>query len=232
MGGIAASMKDQLRYARFHLGDGTAEDGTRVLSRESMRRMQTPGDVGELDFKMGLAWQIQDIDGIRHVSHGGGTFGQISFFTMTPRRNFALALTTNSNSGGFLGREVTKDVVARFFGNPQSESKEIEMSEAQIAEYAGHYTATLDDIELLPDAGKLMAQEHPKGGFPTRDTVPDPTKPPPFRVGLIAPDRLAGMDPLYKDEQGEFLRNWDGSIAWLRFNGRIHAPLRSDQKRA
>ena len=25
-GGIAASMKDQLRYARFHMGDGTAED--------------------------------------------------------------------------------------------------------------------------------------------------------------------------------------------------------------
>jgi CubicO group peptidase (beta-lactamase class C family) len=232
MGGIAASMKDQLRYARFHLGDGTAEDGTRVLSRESMRRMQTPGDLGELDFKLGLAWQIQDIDGIRHVSHGGGTFGQISLFTMTPQRNFALALTTNSNSGGFLGHEVTKDVVARFLGNPQSEPEEIAMSEEQIAEYAGHYTATLDDIELLPDAGKLIAQEHPKGGFPTRDTVPDPTKPPPFRVGLIAPDRLAGMDPPYKDEQGEFLRNSDGSIAWLRFNGRIHAPLRSDQKRA
>ena len=181
---------------------------------------------------MGLAWQIQDIDGIRHVSHGGGTFGQISLFTMTPQRNFALALTTNSNSGGFLRREVTKDVVARFLGKPQSEPEEIAMSEAQIAEYAGRYTATLDDIELLPDAGKLMAQEHPKGGFPTRGTVPDPTKPPPFRVGLIAPDRLAGMDPPYKDEQGEFLRNSHGSIAWLRFNGRIHAPLRSDQKRA
>jgi CubicO group peptidase (beta-lactamase class C family) len=232
MGGIAASMKDQLRYARFHLGDGTAEDGTRVLSREAMRQMQAPGDAGELDFKMGLAWRIQDIDGIRRVFHGGGTFGQISFFAMTPQRNFALALTTNSNSGGFLGREVTKDLVAQFLGNPQSEPEEIAMTEAQIAEYAGRYAATLDDIELLPDAGKLMAQEHPKGGFPTRDTVPGPTKPPPFRVGLIAPDRLAGMDPPYKDEQGEFLRNSDGSIAWLRFNGRIHAPLRSDQKRA
>ena len=231
-GGIAASMKDQLRYARFHLGDGTAEDGTGVLSREALRQMQTPGDAGELDYKMGLAWRIQDIDGIRRVFHGGGTFGQISIFTMTPQRNFALALTTNSISGGLLGRDVTKDLLAQFLGNFHSEPGEIPVTNEQTAEYAGRYAAALDDIELLPDAGKLIAQIHSKGGFPTRDTKPGPVKPPPFRVGLIAPDRLAMMDPPYKDVQGEFLRNPDGSIAWLRWGGRIHAPLRPDQERA
>ena len=69
LGGIAASMKDQLRYARFHQGDGTAEDRTRVSSSESMRQMQTPCGARELNYKMGLAWRIQDIDGIRRVSH-------------------------------------------------------------------------------------------------------------------------------------------------------------------
>ena len=40
-GGLIASVNDMLRYARFHLGDGTA-DGRRVLRAESLRRMQTP----------------------------------------------------------------------------------------------------------------------------------------------------------------------------------------------
>ena len=40
-GGIASSVADQLRWARFHLGDGRAEDGTRVLPAELMARMQT-----------------------------------------------------------------------------------------------------------------------------------------------------------------------------------------------
>jgi CubicO group peptidase (beta-lactamase class C family) len=75
-GGITASMIDQLRYARFHLGDGTSEDGARILTAESIAMMQTPGNAGMLDIKMGLAWMTRDIGGIRRVFHGGGTYGQ------------------------------------------------------------------------------------------------------------------------------------------------------------
>ena len=121
-GGIAASMIDQLRYARFHLGDGTAEDGTRILSRESIAMMQTPGDAGMLDIKMGLAWMTRDIGGVRRVFHGGGTYGQISAFTMTPARKFGLALATNSMNGGLLNLDVTKDLVAKFLGNDEPET--------------------------------------------------------------------------------------------------------------
>ena len=85
-GGIAASMIDQLRYARFHLGDGTAADGARILTRESLAMMQTLGDAGMLDIKMGLAWMTRDIGGLRRVFHGGGTYGQLTAFTMTPAR--------------------------------------------------------------------------------------------------------------------------------------------------
>ena len=69
-----------------------------------------------------------------------------------------------------------------------------------------------------------MMQPHPKGGFPTADTPPGPT-PPPFRVGLIGEDRVAMVDPAFKDIQGEFIRNPDGSIAWLRWGARIHARV-------
>src|SRR5436190_3104145 len=41
-GGISANVADQLAWARFHLGDGTAPDGTRLLSAETIQRMQQP----------------------------------------------------------------------------------------------------------------------------------------------------------------------------------------------
>jgi CubicO group peptidase (beta-lactamase class C family) len=40
-GGLVASVTDELRYARFHLGDGTV-NGTKVLSAEGLERMQAP----------------------------------------------------------------------------------------------------------------------------------------------------------------------------------------------
>jgi CubicO group peptidase (beta-lactamase class C family) len=222
-GGIAASMIDQMRYARFHLGDGTTEDGARILTAESIAMMQTPGNAGMLDTKMGLAWMMRDIGGLRRIFHGGGTYGQISAFTMTPARKFGLALATNSVSGGFFNLEVTKDLVAKFLGNDEPEPAEIPMTPAQMAEYSGRYVRLMGgDIEINAEAGKLMVQPHPKGGFPTSDTPPGPT-PPPFRIGLIGKDRVAMVEPSFKDIQGEFIRNPDGTIAWLRWGSRIHA---------
>ena len=43
-GGLISSVRDQLRYARFHLGDGKAPNGRRVLSRKSLIAMRSrPG---------------------------------------------------------------------------------------------------------------------------------------------------------------------------------------------
>jgi len=222
-GGITASMIDQLRYARFHLGDGTAVDGARILTAESIAIMQTPGSAGWLDIKMGLAWRTYDIGGLRRVFHGGGTHGQISSFTMTPGRKFGLALATNAMSGGLFILDVTKGLVAKFLGNDNPEPVEIPMTPLQLAEYSGRYTRSQGgDIEVKTEAGKLMMQPYPKGGFPTEDTPPGPT-PPPFQVGLIGEDRVAMVDPAIKDIQGEFIRNPDGSIAWLRWGARIFA---------
>lgn len=49
-GGLASSVRDQLRYARFHLGDGRAEDGPVVLTEASMRAMQAPQVAAERGF--------------------------------------------------------------------------------------------------------------------------------------------------------------------------------------
>jgi hypothetical protein len=81
-------------------------------------------------------------------------------------------------------------------------------------------------MEIKTEAGKLLVQVHPKGGFPTTNTPAGPP-PPPFRIGLVGTDRIAMVEPPQTDNQGEFLRHRDGSIAWLRWGHRIHARAKN-----
>jgi CubicO group peptidase (beta-lactamase class C family) len=221
-GGVVATIKDQLKYARFHLGAGAGEDGVQVLSPESMAQMHTPAGPANCDFETGLAWRIRHIGGIRRLFHGGTTFGQLSFLTVVPQCDFGFALMTNSTSGALFAREVTTDLMRRFLGNDEPEPAEIPMAPDRMSEYVGRYGAALDDSEIRFEDGKLSMQSHPNGGFPTAGDPPGPN-PPPFRVGFVATDRIAMTGPQMLDFQGEFLRAPDGSIAWLRWGGRIHA---------
>ncbi len=223
-GGIAASVKDQLRYARFHLGDGTAEDGARVLQKAAIAAMQTPIRGGALDTKMGLSWMINDIGGVRFVQHGGGTNGQLSYFTMAPERKFALAILTNAGTSVMI--EAAAMALEKFLGVKNDIPKPIAKPQSELSEYAGRYEAALDAIELRIGDGGLTLQVIPYGGFPVKDSPPGP-KPPPTRVAFIAKDRVIALDPPFKDVQAEFLRDRGGAVEWFRHGGRIHrrSPL-------
>ncbi|MGC1341135.1 MAG: serine hydrolase [Candidatus Binataceae bacterium] len=219
-GGIAASAKDQLRYARFHLGDGTAHDGVRVLAAETIAAMQTRVCDGALDTKMGVSWMINEIGGVRFVLHGGGTLGQLSTFMIVPERNFALVIMTNAGSGGLVMGETIKLALELFLDVKMQTPALIEKPEAELAEYVGRYDAALDTIELKVADGHLVMQVTPHGGFPTRDAPAGPP-PPSTRLKFTAPDRVAAIDPPFVGAQAEFLRTPGGEIEWFRY-GRIH----------
>ncbi|HIE28405.1 TPA: class A beta-lactamase-related serine hydrolase [Candidatus Poribacteria bacterium] len=69
-GGITCHVKDLLRYARFHLGDGTTEDGTRLLTPESLSLMHTPqAPIWEEHESVGLTWFINDEESLLPLSH-------------------------------------------------------------------------------------------------------------------------------------------------------------------
>jgi CubicO group peptidase (beta-lactamase class C family) len=107
-GGISSTARDLLRYARFHMGDGTAADGARLLARDALAQMQTPAVPAANGEFVGITWFIKDIDGARIVRHSGGTNGQTSAFVMVPARRFAIAVLTNAERGGELNSEVVR----------------------------------------------------------------------------------------------------------------------------
>src|SRR5206468_7100866 len=61
VGGLVSTVGDLLRYARFQLGDGSTPDGTRLLSSDSLRAMQTPRVKADAGRELGLTWFVKNV---------------------------------------------------------------------------------------------------------------------------------------------------------------------------
>jgi len=225
-GGIISTPGDQLRYACFHMGDGTAGEGTRLLSPESLARMQTAtAPAGNGIAALGVAWMLRDVGGARVVQHGGATNGQMSAFQMVPARRFAITVLTNADKGGELHRAAANWALKHFLGLEEKPPLVAETSAETLREFTGLYTKLGSDLEISLKDGGLEGRLIPKGGFPTKDTPPPPA-PPPFPVGFVDRSNLLVIDGPMKDIAIDVLRGSDDRIAFLRVGYRI---LKRDQ---
>jgi CubicO group peptidase (beta-lactamase class C family) len=221
-GGVICSMPDLLRYARFHMGDGTTPDGTRLLSPQSMAQMQTPLFPSTGISMIGLSWSIITIDDTRLIGHGGGTNGQTTLLRIVPSKKFAVAVFTNSDEGDTLCVEIVNSATKRFVGIGLPEAVPLELPEEHLQLVVGKYDSASEMLDIYVQDGRLMLQPTYKGGFPTPESPP-PQSPEPMKIAFYAEDRIIVLDEPMKDSRGELLRNPDNSIAWLRLGGRIHA---------
>lgn len=225
-GGIITCVTDMLHYARFQLGDGTY-NGERLLSKESLDALHTPQVQFSPVDSVCLTFWADDSRGIRTIRHGGGTVGQISQFVLVPEHNFGIILVTNSASGGALNTDVVNFALTHYLGIETPEAELLQKSTEELAAFAGKYEAALSGVELSVQDGELVAVMHPKGGFPARKNRPEVLKPSaPSRMGFWAEDNLVGLDGPFKAGRAQFVRNDDGSIAWLRFGSRIQRPIK------
>ena len=220
-GGITCDVYDLLRYARFHLGDSLAQDGSELLKPESLSLMHTSQVTLWKNEAWGLGWSINEVNGTRRLSHGGGTMGQVSLLALIPKHDFAIAVFTNADQGGFVIHDVSRWALKQYLGLETPDPTPIESSEEELASYVGRYSRPFADLEMGMLGGKLVAQVTFKGGFPTKDTPPLPA-PPPMSLALCEQDRLLVLDGPFKDGKVDILRKQDGSIGWLRSGFRIH----------
>jgi CubicO group peptidase (beta-lactamase class C family) len=226
-GGIVCDVRDLLRYASFHLGDGEVEakgeeqGKTRVLSPQSMAAMQSPQVSVWKDDDWGLSWALHDINGTRQIGHDGGTNGQISLLLLIPEHHFAVAVLTNADRGGAATDTVSKWALKEYLGLEEEEPQPMEASKDELAQYIGRYSNPFTEVELGILGGRLVAQVTFKKGFPDQDSPPLPPSPP-DPLALCEKDRLMTVDGPNKGSTGEFVRKPDGSIGWLRTMGRVH----------
>ena len=221
-GGIASTVMDLLRYARFHLEDGRVDDGSPLLSPDSIAQMQSPQVTLWGNEARGLTWAVNQVDGTPEISHGGGTNGQISQLALIPEHGFALVVLTNADRGSEVTRAVRRWALKVYLGLEAAGPEPIEVSEEDLAQYAGRYWGYYSDLELGMLGGRLVGQVTYKRSFPS-EHVPPPPAPRPMSLTLCEPDRLLVLDGRFKDAVTDVIRNPDGSVGWLRFGGRLRA---------
>ena len=224
-GGLFSSARDQLRWARFHLGDGRVPGGDRrLLTQRSLRAMRSrPGPGGtllvELD-GMGVTWMLRPTaEGPKVVQHGGDWAGQHSGFLMVGERGFALTLLTNSETGPALVSELFADdwALRRFAGVRNLPAVPRALSAAALAGYEGHYSfeqigfdgePVAVGVDLVADAGQLSLRQGGEEGL---------------RLAFYRRDFVLVLEPsgAETDARANFVRDADGGVAWLRYGGRL-----------
>jgi CubicO group peptidase (beta-lactamase class C family) len=219
-GGITSTARDQIRYARFHLGDGTAPDGARLLSAAAVRQMREPiGPRGAV----GLSWWLRTVDGVQLVTHGGTTAGQQAEFLLVPERDFGLTVLTNSSRGHALGRELMRLALREYCGVDDRDAEASPATPAQLERFAGRYEIARGQLELRAEGSDLVLALGPRPGVAAPPNGWPPF-PPPARCGVVTDDELVVLDGPGKGSRLQVLRNEDGSIEWVRFGLRLYAP--------
>jgi CubicO group peptidase (beta-lactamase class C family) len=223
IGLLVSSVRDQLKYAKFHLS------GNPSVLRDDLRlEMQRPTVKGMLGDRFGVTWWVNDTPdssgGVtRTLRHGGATNGQMSAFYIVPEREFGFTILTNAEKGVFLHGQLSAWIQKHFLGLEAPQLNRLELTHAQLEEFAGRYVghAFGTVIELAVQDGVLIRTVVP-GDTSSVTATPAPPLPPAKCVmleGEVVQVKEGDADGL----KAEFLRGSDGQIQWLRSGGRLYA---------
>lgn len=228
-GGMSATARDQITWARFHLGDGTATDGTRLLSKENLARMQQPtADMkgSAIGDAVGISWLLGEVAGVATVSHGGTTNGQHSDFTLVPERRFGVISMSNCGPNGpQLNHKVVRWALKRFLGLIDTEPEPIRLPDEQLAPYTGRFETIAAIVDVTAHDGRLSAQVtiKPKMAAALRESGEEVPEQPPILLAILAgqPDRYVVVEGDAKGMKGYFSRAEDGSVDGVHLGGRL-----------
>jgi len=230
-GGIVATAADQVKFARFHLSDGKAADGTQVLSAEAARKMREdtfPLKGGALGDFVGVSWLMRDIEGTRLVGHGGSTNGQQSAFQMVPQSDFAYTILTNADEGAQLHRELGKWILQEYLGIVEAEPEPLDLSAEELAAYAGQYGSAIATLDITVEGDHLEIKvKYTEEGLRQARMVlgAEPPEQAPIPIKILPQDMFVVTGGDAKGLTGPIIRGDNDAIVAMNFGGRLAQKL-------
>jgi CubicO group peptidase (beta-lactamase class C family) len=217
-GGIISNVNDLLTFAEFHLRDGVASDGARLLSAESAQSMrQEQTRAANFAEGYGLGWALRTAGDEQVVEHGGSTNGFQAKVVLVPSRNFAIAILTNSSRGSVLNEHVRVWALDRYLGLRKERPTPRSFSDTELSRFAGRYERPEGPIILtISDGGLIRAM-----------TLTDPLE---GKTEHFPEDRLEAIgerefivvsEGETKDERIDFILAEDGAPRFVRMGGRL-----------
>jgi len=223
-GGVMTSVTDLVRYAEFHLGDGTGADGRPWLPRAALQQMQTPQVwKNSTTDEMGIGWHLRRLDGVQTAAHGGTLNGHCLLLQLVPARNLAFVILTNHVEGWRLVQDVEHAILKQYAGLALTPNQPIGhrgVNEAMtfhstplatqpaLDEYVGTYRRPpVGTAQVRQEGGALIVS----GGTGQTGTT----------LTFYGADVAYATAGSYLGSPFEFVRRPDGTVGWIRNNGRI-----------
>jgi len=173
---INASAADLLTFARLHLDEGRAPDGTQLLAPGSVKQMQEAQidipDRYTLGDRWGLGWILFSWDGHPGFGHDGGTIGQRAYLRVLPEARLAVCLLTNGGESGTAFRTLCAEIAKERAGVAMPPLPEAPATppDLDLAPYAGRYGRLNVDAELRVEDGRLVGAFRQSG--PLAEALP------------------------------------------------------------
>ncbi|MBF6438254.1 serine hydrolase domain-containing protein [Nocardia cyriacigeorgica] len=224
-GGLAAPAVDLLRWARFHLGDGRAADGTVIVPEQVLRSMRRPTVTlrgTSLGDAMGICWFLREVDGVQTAGHGGSGFGQFSELLLVPERNFALVVMSNANPDGIpCNRAIMRWALEHYLGIIDRDPEPLPYDGERAAEVVGHYESEAMTFDITTDGAGLTLEVLIKPELRAASEEEMPADHEPFPFGLLPGDEYIVTAGAFEGQRGYFSRDADGAVIGVDLAGRL-----------
>ena len=169
---LAMRPRDLIAFARLHLTDGVAPDGTQLLGPASVKAMQQRQvelpKLALMGDAWGLGWELMDVEGGTLIGHDGGTIGQGAFLRIVPEQGVAVALVTNGGDTIALYRDVFAHLLAELAGVrlPELPVPPANPERIDATRFVGTYANRVADLVVSQDGeGRIWLEQIPKGLF-------------------------------------------------------------------
>ncbi len=226
-GGLASSATDQIRWARFHLGDGCSQSGVRVLPAERLHQMKEPTVAlrgSTLGDAIGISWFLREVDGVRTVGHGGSANGQFAELLTVPERNFAVVSLSNAGPDGIpFNQAVVRWTLQTYLGVIDRDAEPLSYDEARAREVVGSYENDYMTLAISTDGAGLKLDVRIKPEIRAAAKIEPPPDLAPADIGLLPGDgdeyiiTSGGL----KGQRGFFTRDESGTVVGVDLAGRL-----------
>ncbi|MET8160200.1 serine hydrolase domain-containing protein [Sphaerisporangium sp. NPDC005289] len=226
-GGLMSSVADQIRWARFHLGDGRGEGGARILPAEALHRMRRPTVElrgSTLGDAFGICWFLRDVDGVRTVGHGGSANGQFAELLLVPERDFAVVSLSNAGPNGIpFNQAVVRWALEHYLGVVDRDPRPLPHDPARAREVAGRYDNDAMTLVIVAGPTGMTLEVGIKPEIRAASDGEMPPDYPPAAMGLLPGDgdEYIITEGGLQGQRGFFTRDEDGAIVGIDLAGRM-----------
>ncbi|MEU5099594.1 serine hydrolase domain-containing protein [Streptomyces sp. NPDC020996] len=221
-GGLASSVSDLLRWARFHLGDGEGVLPTAELHR--MREQTVALRASTLGVGFGICWFLHDLDGLHAIGHGGSGNGQFAELLIVPELDFAVVCLANAGPDGYpLNQSVVRWALEHCLGVTAKTAEPVPYDEERAQQVVGRYEIDAMNLDIATDGTRLTLAAGIKPEIREASDEEMPPDHPAAGIGFLPGDgdEYIVTEGGLTGQRGHFSRDAAGAVTGVDLAGRL-----------